>query len=228
MAGGVSLAHSFETRSSVLPVTFVETVRAGEVSGTLDSSFRRLHAYYDRASKLKGKVQAAMAYPIFTMIVAAIVVAIIIVKAVPTFVTSFSEMGTALPWPTRILIAASSFCSAWWPVIGRRVHRGDPRPGGCGDTPRHGCIKQHRWLLRVPVMGSLESDAHRISVCRDHSGPAGCRTACAERHGHRLSGAGQPGHGPRPEPAAAPPGGGQAPGRLPAGLPGFSETCWWR
>ena len=81
VAGGVSLAHSFETRSSVLPVTFVETVRAGEVSGTLDSSFRRLHAYYDRASKLKGKVQVAMAYPIFTMIVAVIVVAIIMVKA---------------------------------------------------------------------------------------------------------------------------------------------------
>ena len=38
VAGGVSLAHSFETRSSVLPVTFVETVRAGGTSGTLDSS----------------------------------------------------------------------------------------------------------------------------------------------------------------------------------------------
>lgn len=154
VAGGVSLAHSFETRSSVLPVTFVETVRAGEVSGTLDSSFRRLHAYYDRASKLKGKVQAAMAYPIFTMIVAVIVVAIIMVKAVPTFVTSFSEMGTALPWPTRILIAASSFCSAWWPVMAA-VLIGAILAWRLWGHSAAGCIKQHRWLLRVPVMGSL-------------------------------------------------------------------------
>ena len=80
VAGGVSLAHSFETRSSVLPVTFVETVRAGETSGTLDSSFQRLHDYYDRASKLKGKVQAAMAYPIFTMMMATTMTATIMVK----------------------------------------------------------------------------------------------------------------------------------------------------
>ena len=135
VAGGVSLAHSFETRSSVLPVTFVETVRAGEVSGTLDSSFRRLHAYYDRASKLKGRVQAAMAYPIFTMIVAVIVVAIIMVKA-------------------RILIAASSFCSAWWPVMAA-VFIGAILAWRLWGHSADGCIRQHRWLLRVPVMGSL-------------------------------------------------------------------------
>ena len=169
VAGGVSLAHSFETRSSVLPVTFVETVRAGEVSGTLDSSFRRLHAYYDRASKLKGKVQAAMAYPIFTMIVAVIVVAIIMVKAVPTFVTSFSEMGTALPWPTRILIAASSFCSAWWPVMAA-VLIGAILAWRLWGHSADGRIKQHRWLLRVPVMG-------RLSLMRTASQFAGTTAA---------------------------------------------------
>ena len=154
VAGGVSLAHSFETRSSVLPVTFVETVRAGETSGTLDSSFQRLHDYYDRASKLKGKVQAAMAYPIFTMIVAVIVVAIIMVKAVPTFVTSFSEMGTALPWPTQILIATSNFCSAWWPVMAA-VLIGIILAWKLWGHSDDGQIKQHRWLLRIPVMGKL-------------------------------------------------------------------------
>lgn len=169
VAGGVSLAHSFETRSSVLPVTFVETVRAGEVSGTLDSSFRRLHAYYDRASKLKGRVQAAMAYPIFTMIVAVIVVAIIMVKAVPAFVTSFSEMGTALPWPTRILIAASSFCSAWWPVMAA-VFIGAILAWRLWGHSADGCIKQHRWLLRVPVMG-------RLSLMRTASQFAGTTAA---------------------------------------------------
>lgn len=169
VAGGVSLAHSFETRSSVLPVTFVETVRAGEVSGTLDSSFRRLHAYYDRASKLKGRVQAAMAYPIFTMIVAVIVVAIIMVKAVPTFVTSFSEMGTALPWPTRILIAASSFCSTWWPVMAAVLIGVILAWRLWGHSP-DGCIKQHRWLLRVPVMG-------RLSLMRTASQFAGTTAA---------------------------------------------------
>lgn len=108
----------------------------------------------DRASKLKGKVQAAMAYPIFTMIVAVIVVAIIMVKAVPTFVTSFSEMGTALPWPTQILIATSNFCSAWWPVMAA-VLIGIILAWKLWGHSDDGQIKQHRWLLRIPVMGKL-------------------------------------------------------------------------
>ena len=110
-----------------------------------------------------------MAYPIFTMIVAVIVVAIIMVKAVPTFVTSFSEMGTALPWPTRILIAASSFCSAWWPVMAA-VLIGAILAWRLWGHSADGCIQQHRWLLRVPVMG-------RLSLMRTASQFAGTTAA---------------------------------------------------
>jgi type IV pilus assembly protein PilC len=109
VSGGFGLAQSFENKGKNLPVTFIETVRSGEESGTLESAFARLHQYYDRSARLKGKVQTAMVYPVFTLIVAAAVVAIIMIKAVPTFVSSFKSMNIALPGPTKALIAISEF-----------------------------------------------------------------------------------------------------------------------
>lgn len=112
VAAGHSLAQSFENKGGAqLPTTFIETVRAGEDSGTLDHAFAKLHTYYDKSAKIKAKVVSAMAYPIFLCIVAVIVVMIIMVRAVPVFVGLFEGMGTALPAPTRILIAVSNFFS---------------------------------------------------------------------------------------------------------------------
>ncbi|MDO5111474.1 MAG: type II secretion system F family protein [Clostridia bacterium] len=114
VAAGHSLAQSFENKGGVqLPSTFIETVRAGEESGTLDKAFAKLHTYYDKSAKIKAKVISAMAYPIFLCIVAVIVVMIIMVKAVPVFVGLFDGMGTTLPLPTRILIATSNFLTKY-------------------------------------------------------------------------------------------------------------------
>ncbi len=110
VAAGHSLAQSIENKGGAqLPSTFIETVRAGEESGTLDRAFAKLHTYYDKSAKIKAKVVSAMAYPIFLCIVAVIVVMVIMMKAVPVFVGLFEGLGTALPLPTRILIATSNF-----------------------------------------------------------------------------------------------------------------------
>ena len=77
---GHPLAKSFEDEGPKLPATFIETIRSGEESGTLETSFERLHRYYDKSSKIANKIKSAMIYPIFTIVVAIIVVIIIIVS----------------------------------------------------------------------------------------------------------------------------------------------------
>lgn len=154
VSDGIGLAHSFETKETELPVTFIETVRAGEESGTLPQAFQRLQAYFDRSAKLKGKIQAAMVYPLFTILVAIAVVAVIMIKAVPTFVSSFEAMGTQLPFATRILIALSNFFVGWWwllaaiAVIAVFVWR----VWGHSETGR---LKQNTWKLKLPVLGKI-------------------------------------------------------------------------
>lgn len=106
---GNALAESFATRGPTLPKTFIETVRAGEESGTLDDCFDRLQKYYEKADAVSSKVASAMIYPIMLIAVAVIVVVIIMVAAVPVFEDSFANMGNELPWPTQALISMSHF-----------------------------------------------------------------------------------------------------------------------
>lgn len=154
VAEGFTLAHSLETKGRGLPMTLIETIRSGEESGTLDESFRRLHTYYDKTSKLKGKVKSAMTYPIFTVVVAIVVVAIIMIKAVPVFVNSFGEMGIDLPAPTRFLIAASDFFVKGWPIVAAAVLGAVMFWKLWGKTER-GHLTQNRWKLKYPVLGKL-------------------------------------------------------------------------
>ena len=107
---GRSLASSFEDHGSkLLPPTFVETIRAGEESGSLDRSFETMHEHYDKQVKMKARVRNALIYPAFVFIIAVAVVIVLMVKVVPTFTAIFESYGAELPLMTRILIAISDF-----------------------------------------------------------------------------------------------------------------------
>ena len=108
--GGRSLATAFTERGKKLfPVTFLETVRAGEESGSLDTAFDSISKHYAKQSKMKGKVRGALIYPIFVLFVAIVVVIVLMVKVVPTFTAIFADQGAELPVPTKILIGMSDF-----------------------------------------------------------------------------------------------------------------------
>ena len=110
VSNGWSLSYSFEQRGAKsLPVTFRETVRAGEESGDLQSAFQRMADYFERMNKTHESVVSALTYPMFVIFVAGVVVTIIMLYAVPTFVGVFEGMSIDLPWATRALIAMSNF-----------------------------------------------------------------------------------------------------------------------
>ncbi len=118
VSNGWSLSYSLEQRGGrKLPVTFRETVRAGEESGDLLSSFRRLSDYFQRMSKTRDSVVSALTYPAFVLVVAVLVVAIIMGYAVPTFTGMFESMSIELPWVTVALIAVSGFFQKYTLVL---------------------------------------------------------------------------------------------------------------
>lgn len=118
IGAGYSMAQSFENNMPGLPKTFIETVRAGEQSGSLEECFRRLYKYFDKSAKTRAKLASALTYPIMVMAVAIIVFIIIMVVAVPAFSDAFAELGTDLPGVTRGLMAASGFLTHWgWLVL---------------------------------------------------------------------------------------------------------------
>ena len=115
---GRTLSASFEEwGGSLLPTTFVETIRAGEESGNIDRSFESMAEHYDKQVKMKGKVKSALAYPTFVLIIAVAVVVVLMVKVVPTFTSMFEELGAELPMITQLLIAISHFFQKSWYIL---------------------------------------------------------------------------------------------------------------
>lgn len=154
VSAGYSLAQSLEKNGKKIPAAFIETVRAGEESGSLEICFTRLKDYYDKAHKLKRKVKSALTYPIILIILAFVVVGIVMVVLVPNMLTMFESAGEALPWPTLVLMAVSDFFVAWWPVligalaaiiIGIKLY---------GKTPA-GALNLGKLKLKLPVIGKI-------------------------------------------------------------------------
>lgn len=118
VSSGYTLSQGFENNCKTLPVTFIETVRAGEQSGTLEICFQRLHQYFDNASKTKAKIISTLTYPAMVVVVGIIVFIIVMVTAVPMFVSTFQELDVELPGITKAMIATSDFIrNRWWVLV---------------------------------------------------------------------------------------------------------------
>ena len=115
---GHSVYASFKERGEKLfPQIFLETIRAGEESGSLDKAFETMYLHYDKQVKLKNKVKGALAYPAFVLFVAIVVVIVLMVAVVPTFTAIFESYGAQLPLITQALIAISNFFRDYWLVL---------------------------------------------------------------------------------------------------------------
>jgi general secretion pathway protein F len=93
-------------------------VRAGETSGTLEIVLERLADITEKQQALMNRIQTALAYPIFMLIIGVIVLFVLLTYIVPSITSIFAEMNQVLPTPTRILIFLSDFFkSYWWSVF---------------------------------------------------------------------------------------------------------------
>lgn len=154
VSAGYSLARSLEKNGKKIPAVFIESVRAGEESGTLEESFENLKSYYEKSHRIREKVKSALTYPIIVVILAVIVVAIVMVVLVPVMSGLFESMGTELPLPTRILIGTSNFLQRWWPLLLALVAALGIAMFAYGRTD-NGRLNYSRIRLRLPVLGRI-------------------------------------------------------------------------
>ena len=115
--GGATLADAMRKHPKAFDELFVNMIAAGEAGGILDTILKRLAQYIEKAVKLKGQVKGAMVYPVAVISIAAIVIAVIMWKVIPTFASMFEGLGAQLPLPTRIVIAISNWFVRLLPFI---------------------------------------------------------------------------------------------------------------
>jgi len=153
---GTSVADAFELRDPTLPTTFIETIRAGEASGKLDLAFDRLSTYFSRRALSLGKVKSALIYPIIVICVAVVVVGILMVFAVPSFTSTFADLGTELPGVTKALIATSNFFVHYWWTMVMAVICAFAAYKVYTKTPT-GKYTVDRFRLGMPILGTIRS-----------------------------------------------------------------------
>jgi len=113
VVGGRSLAQALAGFPQVFPPITVNMVRAGEAAGALEVVLDRLAELLESRVKLLNRVRAALAYPVFIVLVGGVVLAFLFSYVVPTVTGIFTETGQLLPLPTRILIALSGAAKAY-------------------------------------------------------------------------------------------------------------------
>src|SRR6185312_10709434 len=109
---GNSLTNAFRKYPLYFDALYCNLVGAGEQAGILDSLLDRLATY-------KGKIKAALFYPISIIVVAFIITAIIMIFVIPAFKDLFSSFGANLPSRTLFVMAVSDFfVQYWWAIFG--------------------------------------------------------------------------------------------------------------
>ncbi|UCH23396.1 MAG: type II secretion system F family protein [Deltaproteobacteria bacterium] len=107
--GGATLAESLKKYPKEFDDLFVNMIAAGEAGGILDTILRRLSVYMEKAARLKSKVKGAMTYPLVTLAIAIVVLAVILVFVIPVFQDMFEDFGSELPAFTQLVVDASNF-----------------------------------------------------------------------------------------------------------------------
>jgi general secretion pathway protein F len=159
---GNSLAFALADYPRVFSGVYVNMVRAGEASGSLDVVLDRLADLGEHQHALRTRFKAALAYPVFVFFVGTLVLFFLVTFVIPMITPVFEETHQTLPILTVLLIEASDFLKSFWWVILIAVAMGAIVLGQLKKTPRG----QYMWdetKLRMPILGPIN---RKIALAR--------------------------------------------------------------
>ncbi|MGE0492009.1 MAG: type II secretion system F family protein [Vulcanimicrobiota bacterium] len=157
---GASVSQAFDTYRKTFGDVFVALSKAGEDSGTLDSTLRRLADLLEKTVRMQKKVQSTMAYPAVIAVVCVGVLLLFTFYIIPMMVPVFTDLGVSLPWPTRLLVWIATMAAK--PAVGVPIF-------GCMafgffalhkiyqnlDNAPHLRYQIDHWVIKIPVLGPL-------------------------------------------------------------------------
>jgi type IV pilus assembly protein PilC len=108
--GGNSFSEALAQYPKIFSRLYLNLVKAGEISGTLEATLKRLADFMEKSARIKGRVIAGLFYPAAVMTVALGVVALMLIYIVPRFEEVFRDLtgGRPLPDFTRFVLGISN------------------------------------------------------------------------------------------------------------------------
>jgi type II secretory pathway component PulF len=117
VVGGMSLHETLAKYPKSFSSVYVAMVQAGETGGFLDTVLGQISDFRVREADLKGKVKAALIYPLILAIVASGVVIFLLTFFIPKFQGIFSQFGADLPLLTQVIIGISNAILKFGPYV---------------------------------------------------------------------------------------------------------------
>lgn len=153
---GGTLSEAMARHPRIFDRLYLNMVKAGEAGGVLDVVLDRLARFQEKSLTLRGKITAAMLYPLIVMAVAVLILAGLLVFVVPKFKQIFADLlkGAPLPPLTQLVLTISEAVKTHYLValgvgvalwFGLRAFRRTPAGARLLDT----------WTVKLPLFGQL-------------------------------------------------------------------------
>ncbi len=101
---GSKFSDALQQFPKVFSHIYVNAIKIGEVSGTLEESLQYMHQYMEKDLQIRNDVKKAFRYPMFVVIGIIGAFFVFVTTVIPNFIPMFQNTGHALPLPTRILL----------------------------------------------------------------------------------------------------------------------------
>jgi len=108
---GLSLSDAMEKHPGTFDNLFIALVKAGEVSGSLQTILDQLASYIENVYDTNQKVKSALYYPFMVLGFLGAVLAIMLIFIVPRFNEVYESLGADLPAATQSLVRISELVS---------------------------------------------------------------------------------------------------------------------
>ena len=113
---GITFSDALAKYPNVFDNIFINLIKSGEASGSLDTSLERLAVQQEKDGALIDKLKGVMVYPIIVSVVMVGLVLFMLLFILPQVESFYQGLpeGATLPLPTRILITTADLIERFW------------------------------------------------------------------------------------------------------------------
>jgi type IV pilus assembly protein PilC len=155
---GGTFSEGLAQHPRIFDKLYINMVKAGELGGVLEIVLTRLAEFQEKSQKIKGKVVAAMVYPLVVLVIAAAILTFLLIFIVPKFQQIFQDAlpGKPLPEVTLFVIGCSHLLVNQWYIVVGTIVLCVVGYKALSSTPA-GVVFLDRLALKIPVFGDLTS-----------------------------------------------------------------------
>jgi type IV pilus assembly protein PilC len=164
LQGGSSISRALSFHPEVFSSFYVNLVRSGEESGSLEKSFDYLADYLDRSYEIVTKARNALVYPAFVVSIFVGVMGLMLTLVIPKIAEILTDSGQELPIYTKIVIGISDFLVNYIGVIFIVIAAGGVALWKFKQT-EVGKRTIDEFMISLPYLGDLQRKLLLTRIC---------------------------------------------------------------